>query len=503
MTFMVVSGTIGGTFTPGPPPAGTVGTYTYGPAAGPNDIDFFYSLGGFISLGAPTAVEILGTNYNWNSFFGNAPAFSVLDDTHIRIFMNVGSPVFSTQNFSVTVTMGDASFVFSDTIFGVGNIPALAQTPPLVPTSGPTGTSVVITGAGFTLVTKVRFSTPTGSPVTPLGPLASFVIDSDTQITATVPAGTLGVGPILLDANYPTEPGSGAKVLTDAFSPTGPPVEITSFSPASGPPGTVVTLLGSGFTGNSTLSIFFTGYSTPSPSVQPNVIAPTYTIVDDNHITVTVPLGATVSGLWVPVFTGPIKIVTTGPAGSFTSAGTFTPTLPTATITGFTPSRGYPGDPIAITGTNLLFVSSVSFNGLSATFDYVDQTNLTAYVPAGGLVVGQGPITVFSINGGSSVSAADFTFILNSLGAQADTTPLDFPATNALGAQAEPALDFPATNALGAQAEPVLDFPAANALGAQADPVLDFAAANALGASVDLILVFPTYVFDALLLAGD
>jgi hypothetical protein len=487
MVTMVVSGTIGGTFTPGPPPPGTVGTYTYGPSSGPNDIDFFYAPGGFISLGAPTAAQITGTFYNWNSSFGNAPAFSVIDDTHIRIFMNVGAPEFSTQDFSIQVTLGDSSTITSDVIHGVGNIPALAYTPPLNPATGSAGDEIVITGEGFTLVTKVRFSNPSGSPLS--GPLAVFVIDSDTQIRATVPSGTLGVGPILLDSVYPTEPGSGAKVLSsDSFYPQGPPVEITSFSPGSGAPGTVVTIIGSGFTGNTTLDVYFTGYTTPPPSVQPNVIAPTYTIVDDNTIQVTVPEGATVSGQWVSVYTGPIKIVTTGPDGSYTSAADFTPTLPTATVTGFSPTRGNAGDTIAITGTNLLHASGVLFNGLAAaSFTYVDQSNMTAVVPAGGLEVGKGPITVQSINGGSDTSVDDFTFNLNSLSAQAEPFPVDFPATNALGAQAEPILDFPATNALSAQAE----------------PILDFAKTNALGASAEFTLVFLTYQFDALLLAGD
>lgn len=500
MTTMVVSGTIGGTFSPLPPPGGT---YTYGPAAGPNVIDLFYSPGGFISLGAPSNVLINGVYYQWSDFFGNAPAYSVLDDTHIRIFMNVGSPEFSTQDFYISVTLGDSTTIFTDTIHGVGNIPELTQTPPLVPTAAASGGSVVIAGAGFTLVTKVRFSNPSGSPIG--GPLASFVIDSDTQITATVPAGTLGVGPLLLDANFPSEPGSGKKVQTDTFYPQGPPVEITSFTPTSGPPGTVVTITGSGFTGNATLDIYFTGFTTPSPSVQPNIIAPTYTIIDDNTIQVTVPGGDTISGQWVPVYTGPIKIVTTGPSGSYTSAQDFTPTLPTAVITSFTPSRGKAGDTVTISGTDLLYASGVSFNGLAATsFSYVDNNTLTAVVPTGGIVVGKGPITVSSVNGGSSTSDYDFTFDLNSLSAQSEPFPVDFPAANALSAQSEPILDFPSTNALGAEAEPVIDFPSTNALSAQSEPILDYPATNALGACADFVLDFPMVsTFDALLLAGD
>ncbi|WP_245171220.1 IPT/TIG domain-containing protein, partial [Streptomyces decoyicus] len=52
----------------------------------------------------------------------------------------------------------------------------------VTPTSGPTagGTTVTLTGTGFTGATAVRFG------ATP----ASFVVNSATQITATAPAGS-------------------------------------------------------------------------------------------------------------------------------------------------------------------------------------------------------------------------------------------------------------------------------------------------------------------------
>lgn len=68
--------------------------------------------------------------------------------------------------------------------------PAFAAVPTVTsfsPTSGSVGTSVVVTGTGFTGVTMVTFN----------GMTAVFTFDSDTQITATVPAGAT-TGPIVV-----------------------------------------------------------------------------------------------------------------------------------------------------------------------------------------------------------------------------------------------------------------------------------------------------------------
>ena len=72
------------------------------------------------------------------------------------------------------------------------------------PLSGPVGTSVTITGTGFTGATAVTFN----------GTSASFTVNLGTQITATVPAGATD-GPIAV-----TTPGGPATSLLD-FDVTG------------------------------------------------------------------------------------------------------------------------------------------------------------------------------------------------------------------------------------------------------------------------------------------
>ncbi|HVU26033.1 MAG TPA: choice-of-anchor tandem repeat GloVer-containing protein [Opitutus sp.] len=73
-----------------------------------------------------------------------------------------------------------------DGVYGFGTIFAYSDTPAvdsISPTTGTAlgGTSVVITGSGFTGATAVKFGTVAAT---------GFTVDSDTQITATSPAGT-------------------------------------------------------------------------------------------------------------------------------------------------------------------------------------------------------------------------------------------------------------------------------------------------------------------------
>jgi hypothetical protein len=65
-------------------------------------------------------------------------------------------------------------------------VPALPEITAFTPSSGPVGTSVTITGTNFTGTTAVEFN---GTAA------VTFTVDSDTQITATVPAGAT-TGPI-------------------------------------------------------------------------------------------------------------------------------------------------------------------------------------------------------------------------------------------------------------------------------------------------------------------
>ena len=116
------------------------------------------------------------------------------------------------------------------------------------PASGPAGSTVTISGSGFTGATAVAFNGTSA---------ASYTVKSDTQITATVPAGAT-TGPVSV-----TAPG-GTATSTASFTVTATPPApaISGFSPASGPAGSTVTISGSGFTGAT--AVAFNGTSAAS-----------------------------------------------------------------------------------------------------------------------------------------------------------------------------------------------------------------------------------------------
>jgi IPT/TIG domain len=189
------------------------------------------------------------------------------------------------------------AFVTAATILVLG-APAAQALPPTItsfsPTSGPVGLQVVITGSGFmdnSVATAVAFN----------GIAATFTVNSNTQITTSVPAGAT-TGPITVTDSEGT--GSSAP---NNFTVTTAPV-ITSFAPTSGPVGTSVVITGGGFTGAT--SVTFGGTA-----------ATVFTVNSPSQITATVPTGAT---------TGPISVVT--PNGTATSTSNFTVTTTEPTV---------------------------------------------------------------------------------------------------------------------------------------------------------------------------
>jgi hypothetical protein len=135
---------------------------------------------------------------------------------------------------------------------------------------------------------------------------------------------------------------------------------ISGFTPSSGPPGTTVTINGTGFTGTSSVTI--------------NGVGAAYTVTSNTQITATVPNGAT---------TGPIAVTTSSGTATSSTSFSVTPAAASPTISGFNPTSGPVGTSVTITGTNLTGATTVKFAATSASYKVVSDTQITATVPAG------------------------------------------------------------------------------------------------------------------------
>jgi hypothetical protein len=229
------------------------------------------------SGGAGMKVAIRGTylaGATAVAFNGTAATFSVVWDTWLVATVPAGA---TTGPISVVTAAGTATSAGDFTVLPTPSISSFS------PTGGPAGTIVTISGLNFTGATAVTFHGTNAQ---------SFTVDSDTQITAVVGAGTTSGTITVFGAN-----GTG----TSAGSFTAPPVpSISSFKPTSGKAKTSVTISGLNFTGAK--AVKFNGTK-----------AKKFQVKSSSKIVAVVASGST---------SGPISV--TGPKGQGTSTSSFT-----------------------------------------------------------------------------------------------------------------------------------------------------------------------------------
>jgi hypothetical protein len=328
-----------------------------------------------------TTVVITGTNFNGATavaFGGSAAAwFNVDSPTQITAVSPAGSA--GSADVRVTTSFGTSAVVSADR-FSYADASAPMVTG-VSPSSGPVagGTSVTITGSGFTAATAVSFG---GTAAT------SFVANSDMQITAVAPAEPAGFVDVVVTTPYGS---SNTNPLFDGYNylATQPAVTGVTGNTGTTAGGTTVTLAGSNFTG--VTGVLFG--SLPAAS---------FTVNAYNSITAVSPVEAT----------GVVDIKVLSPSGvSSTSASdqfTYTAATGLPTVTGVTASSGPTGgtNSVTVTGTNFTGATAVNFGSAAAvSFTVNSATSITAVVPAG--VAGTVDVTVATSLGVSSTVAAD------------------------------------------------------------------------------------------------
>ncbi|MEV8333311.1 IPT/TIG domain-containing protein [Streptomyces niveus] len=308
-----------------------------------------------------TTVTLTGTGMTGSTAvrFGstNATSFTVNSATQIT----AASPPHAAGAVAVIVvnpTGNSNSVTFT---YVVAQVPVVTS---VAPSSGPTagGTSVTLTGTGFTGATAVTFA---GLPAT------SFTVNSATQITAVTPAGSDGAAVVTV-----TTPGGTS--APDAFFFYAAPPVLISGAPAQGPTtgGVVVTLTGSSLLNASAVRFGSTN-------------ATSFTVVSATQITATAPPGTGSS---------PITVITPG--------GTSNPVafsyVAAPTLTALVPSSGpaSAGTVVTLTGTNLATASAITFGGTPVPFTVVSNTQITAVAPAG--PAGAVAVTVTTAGGTAS-----------------------------------------------------------------------------------------------------
>ncbi|OQD70014.1 hypothetical protein PENDEC_c027G06612 [Penicillium decumbens] len=252
----------------------------------------------------------------------------------------------------------------------------------LTPSSGPVGTTVLISGTNLGSATAVTFGAAS----------ATILSNSGTSIFVTAPTGT-GTVPVVVT----TALGSSTQPVQFTYSsPPGPVISL--LSPTSGPlsGGNLVTINGSNL--STTTAVSFGG--TPATS---------FAILSNTQVAAIAPAGAAV---------GTIQVNVTNPTG--TSGNLSYNYMAAPTVTAVTPASGAKsgGNTITITGTGFTGATAVSVNGTPASsFAIISPTTITAVVPPG---VGTGPVVV-TTSGGSNTTGPSYIY---SAGAVAsDATP--------------------------------------------------------------------------------
>ena len=220
-------------------------------------IDSFSPATGFVN----TRVTLIGTGFSSATTvtFNNVPAtFTIVSDSQItaKVPTNAGTGLIRVQN--------SVGWVSSANSFTVNSGPPAPEIVSFSPTLGIGNSSVTVSGSGFTDALSVSLA----------GANAPFTVNSDGQITVTVPNGS-NSGPISVTTSSGTFVSSGSFTVLQG---TGAPV-VTGITPPSGTPGSLVTISGNNFYEVS--SVLFNGQNA------------SFTVDSPTQITATVPSGAT------------------------------------------------------------------------------------------------------------------------------------------------------------------------------------------------------------------
>jgi len=297
----------------------------------------------------------------------------------------------------------------------------IAPTPVITsvtPNAGPVagGTSIVISGTGFTAATSVAFGTTSVTAQCPQSPgTACFTVVDDTTIDAVSPAHSAGTVDIKVTTG-PTSATGPSDTFTYAAVPT-----VTGVSPTTGPMsgGTTVTITGTNFSGGNIAvsEVDFGGGSPITTACTGGSTTDCFSVTDATHITAFPP--ASSAG------TVDVQVITQGGTSATSSADQFIFNQPAPTVSAVSPSSGPTagGTSVTVTGTNFsgsgFSVSEVDFGSMAVTatcgggtttdcFTLNGPTSLTVVTPSSASVQTV-DVTVTTVSTDASSTATSAT----------------------------------------------------------------------------------------------
>jgi hypothetical protein len=286
-----------------------------------------------------TTVQIAGSGFTNVTavMFGNtaASSFNVMSGNMIMATAPAHSA--GVVDIIVDTSSGNSTPTSADQFTYTASAPTVTA---VGPSSGGTsgGTSVSITGTGFSGVSAVMFGTSAAT---------SFTVNSPTSISVTAPSHAAG----MVDITVVTSAGTSSMNSSDHFTyaSTGPTVSSVSPGTGTGSGGTSVTITGTGFSG--VTQVTFGGTAAASFVVNSST---SITAVSPSHTAGTVD----------------VQVTTSGGSSSTGSADQFIYTAPVSrpSVTGLGTTSGTTagGTSVTIMGVNFNNVTAVTFGNVAA-----------------------------------------------------------------------------------------------------------------------------------------
>jgi hypothetical protein len=233
-------------------------------------------------------------------------AYTVLNASTLTFTVPIGA---TSGLLSVTTPGGTATSATAFTVIIPNPVPTLASLSPSTVVAGSGDFTLILTGTGFGPGSAVLFN----------GVALATIYVSATQLTAQVPASAVATAGSYDVAVRNSAPGGGISAALP-FAVTVAAPTISSFTPAVGGAGTLVTVTGTNLSGATQVRIG-------------NVLIPTFTVVSATSLTLVVPtIAGGVSGY----------LTITTPGGTATSATAFGGVLAATSSQAFAQLQVYP-----------------------------------------------------------------------------------------------------------------------------------------------------------------